>query len=333
MEKRIIELSQNKFRVTYNTTRFYSYNESTIGNLDVPITVISPIFPSIVENLLFREPSLDQTESKAAFGTVEKLAEKYNETLLMNATPRMFILGTVSKFLRKMKVVVATLGEDASSLGDGMVGLMPMLNGTLSGPFEIYTGYQATVSSLGELISFQGKQRSAVYQGKCGRIQTSIGELRPAPIELNRTLEMFRPEFGRVMHLRPTGVRRIREGTAIPYVLAEDDFRAAQDDPERQCYCINGTKDNYCSLNGALELAPVSHNAPIVMTMAHLELDPKITKGIENWDSRLIDSNIDSEIEVDKSCQFLILRSAGIPIQFDMTVVLFLKVVREPRFK
>lgn len=332
IEKKIIEISSNKFRITYNSSRIFSVDESNFGPVDEPLNVLNPIVPSLIENLRNRESEMDASDIKIMFMTMSKLQEKHNETLIINSTARELLLGRKSSFLQKLSGLSKTFGEDMP-LADGRFGYISSQNATSVGPIEIYTGYQDTVDSLGNLISYQGKQKSTVFKGRCSRIQTSVGELRPSPIASNQTLEMFRPEFGRILRLKPTGTRRLPEGNAISYVFSEDDFQSPQKDPERQCYCIQGLRDNYCSLNGALELAPVARYAPIVISLNHLELDPKITNSVEDWDAQLTDSNIDTEPQVDKSSQMLILKSLGIPIHLDFTVIFFIKVVREERIR
>lgn len=333
MEKRIIELSKNKYRITYNQTRIYSLNSSTVGaNFDAPMVGLNAILPSVIGAVSERSRGMEQQQAAVFVTTAVRLAEKFNETLLRNTTAREILVGRKSVFLDRMGKLAATMGED---LGDrfpknGVFGLIASQNGTLTGPMEVYTGYGETSSLLGNVIAFQAKQRSAHYSGPCGRIQSSAGELRPIPLDFNQSLELFRPEVGRVLHLRPTGVQKMREGLGICYVFDEMDFSSplASNDPKRTCYCVNRTNDNYCSLNGVIEMGPVQSFAPLIFSLNTLEPDRRIRDSIANWDPDLINSHVDSIADGNKSCQLVILKMLGIPIQVEMTAILYVKVER-----
>lgn len=333
MEKKIIELSSNKYRLTYNASRTFFHNESTFGKEDTPITILNPIIPPIIENIKATMGDMDAQSLKTTYTTIGKMITKYNETLLISTTPREILLGRKSLFFKKIGILARTFGVEIPNNLNGTFGFIAVQNGTMTGPYEIYTGYRETVGSLGELVSYQGRQRSNIFKGKCSKIQYSLGELRPSPLKINQTLDFYRPEFGRLLHWRPTGTRRSREGLLISYIFDENDLKSPMNDPERNCYCLNTSVDNYCSLDGVLEVAPVSQFAPILVHFNHVELDPRITDSIANWDDSLTNSNIEAEQEVDKLAQFLVLKSLGLPIQLDFTVVLFMKVTREPMFK
>lgn len=275
--------------------------------------------------------------------------EKFNETLFLNLTARQALLGRHVPFLSKVKKMIATFGLDINLpevLDGDIFGYLALQNNTNSGPFEIYTGYQASMPALGDLISYKGKRRGTEFQGKCNRIQTSIGELRPMPIMSDQILEIWQPQLCRILRLQPNKEKLMREGMAIAYSFAEKDFMSGLDNPDNSCYCINRTTtmsqannnnnnliDNYCSLNGALELAPCSYYSPILLTVNNIEPDQRITDSIGNWEPEMRDSQVELLKGPDKMSQFLILKRIGVPISGDITLTLFMKVVRDPSFK
>lgn len=267
--------------------------------------------------------------------SINRLTELYNETLFINTTARLALLGRQVSIVEKMRKMAQTFGLGSKvpeMLPDKKFGYVALSNNTPLGPFEIYTGYQETAKSLGELISYKGKRRLSYYDGRCNRLQASVGELRPMPIDGTQKLEMFAPSFCRIVHLRPTGIHKIREGLAINYVMADEDFMSAEMNPDNRCFCINGTQDNYCSLNGALELAPCLYNSPIVITTKNIPLDRKITSSIQNWDPDLVQSELDS-MPTNDSIQVMILKRMGVPFFVDITVTMFMKIIRDPQFK
>lgn len=340
MEKRIVEISKNNYRIAYNNTRIFKFNQSSVGdNFDEPMYGLNALLPSVLDGVTERVKSMDAQQAMMLSMSAIKMAEKFNETLLLRTTPRELLLGRKSVFLQKaLKLAQTFSGGESTPMDslptDGTFGLVKNQNDTLFGPIEVYSGHGETVDSLGNIIRVQGRQRSPYYsEGACSRIQVSAGELRPFPIALNQTLELYRPEFGRVLHLRPTGVHKIREGTGLSYVFDEADFKAPFGDPRRDCYCLNATVGNYCSLNGAIELGPAASYAPIIFTIPSVEPDPAIRQSIANWSPELFDNHVNSVPDSDKTCHFLILRALGIPIKADFTAILYMRVARTNRTK
>lgn len=338
MEKRIIDISKNNYRITYNSTRFFfPVNETIVGaHFDEPINAINVILPSILDAVSEKVRFMDAQQGQMLAASSLKLAERFNETLIMRTTARELLLGRKSVFLQKAAKLAQAFSDEPMAPGmrdDGLFGLITTQNNTLIGPYETYSGYGETVESLGNIISVQGKQRSPFYNGTCSKLQVSAGELRPFPLKLNQTLEMYRAEFGRIVHLKPTGFRKIKEGPAITYVFGEQDFTAPLGDPKRDCYCVNGTMDNYCSLNGVIEMGPAVNYAPLIFSTNVYDIDDKIKSSIGNWSPDLISSHVDSLPDSDITNQFLILRQLGIPIKVDLTVTIFIKVARNPKSK
>lgn len=378
-EKRIIELSQNKYRLFYNSTRHFYLNEShhqpavldggqpppgersslaraevddespsggrgatgklVSSDLDQPLTLLNPIYASLMGGARESSAGADPETRRMLLTSAGRLADRFNETLFINITGRQALVGRKVVFLEKVKKMAETFGLESTlpDLGrkDNVFGFVASLNGTWQGPFEIYTGYQASMGSLGDLISYKGKRRLTEFSGRCNRLQASAGELRPMPIGTDQVLEMFQPSFCRIVHLRPTGVRKLREGLGIQYVLAQEDFLSAQQNPDNRCYCINSsvTNDNYCSLNGAIEMGPCSYYAPLVLTLNTIPLDPRITESLHDWDDQLLSNQVELVPDADNSTQLLILRRFGLPLRLDLTFTLFMKVIRDPQFR
>lgn len=338
-------MAQNKFRLVYNSTRHVSLNESSIeSSLDEPMKLLNPIYASLLEGTRVsagQMASNDPQLKAQLIASAIRLSERYNESLFINTTAREALLGRRVVFVEKARKLIETFGITSIKLpefgNNNLFGFVALINGTEQGPYEIYTGYQASMSSLGELISYKGRRRQTEFQGRCNRMQTSLGELRPMPIKEEQMLELYQPQLCRILRLQPTGLRKLREGSAIGYNLFSGDFSNASQNLDNACYCKNDivqyTNDNYCSLNGALELAPCSYYSPIVITVSNIEPDSRISQSIGNWDPELINSEIDSLPPIDRGAQFLILKRVGIPIRADLTTTIYLKVTRDPTFK
>lgn len=336
-------MSANKFRITYNTTRHIYLDEmrdsaaAEAPSLDEPLVLLNPIFASLVASS--REFSRDQdAQSKQMMlASLARIAERFNETLFMNSSARIALVGRRLPIIDKLLKMADTFGVDIQmpSLvpAGGLFGYVSVLNGTWEGPFEIYSGYGASMNSLGDIISYQGKKRLTEFQGKCNRLQTSAGELRPMPIGDNQTLEMFQPRFCRIVRLIPTGSRKLKEGLAISYELSPDDFASAQLNPDNRCYCLNGTLNSYCSLNGALELGPCSYYSPIAIVPSNIRPDERITGGILNWDPDMLRGDVELVPRADDRAQILVLKRLGVPLQGDVTLTLFMRIIRDPAFK
>lgn len=338
MEKRIIELSPNKLRLIYNSTRYLYLNESESleGQLDEPLRLLNPIYVSLMEAVREQTGKLEQSQRTMLVGSANRLAERTNETLIIRGTPRSALLGRKVHLMEKARKMVEAFGIDAkfppAPPGD-IFGFVAVANATWSGPMEIYTGYQVSMPALGNIISYQGKRRLPEYQGKCSRLQASAGELRPMPLDPSQELEIFMPNFCRIVHLVPTGTRKMREGTGISYIINPDDLLSADSNPDNRCYCVNGTSDNYCSLNGVIELAPCTYYSPMVVSVGGIEPDSRVKNSIADWDPELISTDLEILPPQDSSAQLTLLKRIGVPVKADITMTLFMKVTRDPNFR
>lgn len=304
--------------------------------IDDNLTLLNAAFATIAEASRELASKGDEESNRMLFASSNRLTEKFNETLLLNITARQALLGRKLMFVQKARKMIETFGIDQKipNIGNNdTFGYVAILNNTLFGPYEIYTGYHESMSSLGDIISYQGKRRYSEYRGKCNRLQASAGELRPMPILDGQILEMSTPGFCRTVRLAPTGWRKLREGVAISYTHHINDFKNSSYNPDNECFCVNGTADNYCSLNGALEIAPCSYYSPIVVTTSIIEPDPRITTSIADFEPELLISDIDSVPKADSQAQLLILRRIGVPVKADLTYTLFAKVIRDPKFR
>lgn len=337
-------------------------NESSSRDqLDRPITVANPFYASILEGVRANAAEMDTQTRAIAYGTIARLTDRYNESILdRNTTARRALLGRPMAIVSKLAKVAQTMGmgermpELASASASAsanpdqppLFGYASLQNDTLVGPFEIYTGYQETARSLGELISYKGKRRLNYYDGKCNRMQASAGELRPMPIEPERRLEMFQPTFCRIIHLEPTGQQKLREGVAVSYTLLADDFASAANNPDNRCFCTNSTgpgapadnanrlDDNHCSLDGVIDLGPCSYGAPLLLAPSSLQLDSRIINSLGNdFDPELLHGEMNEIDLADDKSQIVILKRVGVPIRADITMTLFLRLVRDPAFK
>lgn len=312
-------------------------NDSYPGSeqLDEQITLLNPIYGSICEGARVSAQDIDPQQRQMIGSSINRLTEKFNETLFLNTSARVALLGRALPIVQTMKKLADTFGLDAKVpdiLPNGKFGFVSLQNNTQMGPFEIYTGFQETAKSLGDLISYKGKKRMSYFDGRCNRLQASVGELRPMPIDPSEVLEMYSPNFCRIAHLKPTGVHKLREGMAVSYIVGSEDFMSADTNPDNRCFCINGTRDNYCSLNGAIDLAPCSYYSPVVLTVSNIQPDPKITGSIKNWDPELLRSDIES-LPSNEMTQLLILKRLGVPVFADLTATLFMKIIKDPTFR
>lgn len=334
-------------RVTYNTTRLFSLNQSDPINLqadlDRPLTLLNPVYASLVAGTRHASQQVVDPQARTMISaSTNRLSELFNETLFINITARTALIGRRLLLLDKVRRMIDTFGLDIKLPSglfseDSKFGFVALLNNSWSGPFEIYSGHQASQESLGELISYQGRRRLTEFRGRCNRLQSSLGELRPMPLAPEQTLEIFQPNFCRILHLRPTGTRKLREGLAISYRLAPEDLMSAQKNPDNRCFCQNetGAGEDYCSLDGAIELAPCVFHSPLVLTVGGVPPDQRITSSVANWDEELAQPSLEllAEPEPDPNAQMMLLKRLGLPVKVDLTINLFMKVVRDTSFK
>lgn len=313
------------------------------ANLDEQLTIGNLIFAAL--NTGSRELTAkmgDETMRKMAVATIDKLAAKHNESLLVRLTARDALFGRQVPLLRKLAKLAETMGDSAPRDArlpelppNGLFGFASIGNGTWTGPFEVYTGYERSAPSLGDIISFDGKRRQSTYSGRCNRLQASAGELRPMPLHDNQTLEMFRPEVCRILHLNQRSRVHTPAGLAYKYQFSSSDFASASTNPDNRCYCYNSTVppfENYCSLDGVLELGPCASHAPIAIHFpTATKLDSKITETIDNWTPELIEPSLVDLPEPSPQSEYalLVLKRLGVPMKIDVTVSAFIKLRRD----
>lgn len=343
IRKKVIEISANKLRITYNSSRLYSLNvsepSSAQTDLDRPITLVNPIYGSLVAGTRYASQQVADAQTRLMISaSANRLAEVFNETLLINTTAREALLGRRILLLDKVRKMAETFDLELrlppSLLPENNIfGYLAVLNDTWSGPFEIYSGYEASQDSLGDLISYQGRRRMTEFRGRCNRLQASAGELRPMPLAQDQNLEIYQPGFCRIVHLEPTGVRKLREGSAIAYRIAPRDLASAHKNPDNRCFCQNQTKEDFCSLDGSIELGPCVYGVPLVVSVNGIPIDDNITASVSNWDDELAESSVDLLDKPDPNNQILLLKRLGLPAKVDVTITLFMKVIRDSAYK
>ncbi|KAG9510679.1 Sensory neuron membrane protein 2, partial [Fragariocoptes setiger] len=287
--KKIIGYSANKYRVFYNFTRYFKLVESESADLDEPLYVINPLYASAsgAAPILARTASADM--QPMIFVSLNRVADKFNESLIMKTTPRDALLGRKVKMLSAMKKMAATFDID-SPLTKKMppndtVGYIHIMNGTYSGPYEVYTGYGASRDLLGEVVSFEGRTEFPWWKGHCRQLQGSAGELRPMPINSTKRLGILVPQSCRLLQLEPVEVIERIEGRTIVYRFAQDSFRSATSNPMNRCFCVDDDPKghDHCSLDGVLDLSQCSDGAPILLNMGGISIDQKIIDTFDGW--------------------------------------------------
>lgn len=338
-------MTQDKHRVTYNMTRHIKLNESfaesNVG-LDEPLHLINPIGTSIIGATKGNAELEPEPQTRALMiSTMNKILQKYNESIVVNVTAREALTGRAAPILGRLRSMMEMFGVQGVrvpmlDLKENKFGFVMVANNTWEGPFEVYTGYQATAVRLGDLYKYRGQSRQTIYQGRCNRLKASMGELRPIPVGVEQVLEIFMPRLCRIVHLRPVGVQKQREGLAIDYIISPDDFLSADMNPDNRCYCINGTANNYCSLNGVIELGPCAHYAPILIGMNSITPDRRMTDTLQNSLDDYVDElmrNDVSSLPSNTTNHLLVLRRLGLTIQADMTLIMFVKIEQDSRFR
>lgn len=294
--------SDNKFRVTYNSTRYYRFEDKISPSIDEKLMLVNPVYASMVGALKaygFKQTAMQLSSNgtngttnqqlEMIYGAANRLTEKFNESLIRPTTPREALLGRKIILLEKVRRMAETFEMKVDMPpppANDTIGYVSSYNGTWQGPYEIWTGYKSSRTSLGDIVSWEGKKRLPWYPDKCGRLQSSAGELRPMPIKDKQKLEMFVPALCRVIQLEPVSKRMRAEGEVIKFNISPESFSNRTKNPENSCFCTKvNPKFDHCSLNGAVEVAPCFLEMPMVVTTAGIEMDPRISETIDNWDN------------------------------------------------
>ncbi|EZA51413.1 protein croquemort isoform X2 [Ooceraea biroi] len=146
---------------------------------------------------------------------------------------------------------------------------------TYDGTFNIFTG-STNFYSMGISKEWNFKSRTDFYEGSCGAIDGSLGDLWP-PLPNNDTVSIFVPDICTSLKLSFDNTTQFQELMGNKYVGTEEMLDNGEMVPSRRCYCPNGD----CGPSGTLNISSCKFGAPAFVSMPHFYLaDPSYRDAI-----------------------------------------------------
>uniref|UniRef100_A0A1A9WMF1 Protein croquemort n=1 Tax=Glossina brevipalpis TaxID=37001 RepID=A0A1A9WMF1_9MUSC len=130
------------------------------------------------------------------------------------------------------------------------------------GTFTIHTG-QNSLREMGEIKLWNGHNHTGHFEGECGRINGSTGELFVPKRDPNEYITVFNRDACRIINLKPIGRDTFRGIEGIHYETQRDTFDSGTLNPNMKCYCRE--PDN-CPKPGATDLSNCAEGVPMYLS-------------------------------------------------------------------
>lgn len=139
------------------------------------------------------------------------------------------------------------------------------------GTFTIHTGQQ-DLSQMGNLKYWNGSEYTNYWQGECGRVNGTTGELWAPGINWHDPATIFFSDAARFINIYPQANVTYRGVKARRYTSTELTFDNGYYSEDTKCFCVRGRE---CPKNGVIDYSPVGSRAPVYLSHPHFYMtDP-----------------------------------------------------------
>lgn len=139
------------------------------------------------------------------------------------------------------------------------------------GSFTINTGQQ-DLKKMGDLIYWNGSDHTGYWEGECGRVNGSTGELWAPGKMWDETITLFLPEAGRFINMFAQTNETYRGVDVRRYTTIELTFDSGHLAEDTKCFCVKGRE---CPMNGVIDYSPLSFKGPVYLSHPHFYMtDP-----------------------------------------------------------
>ncbi|XP_066601238.1 protein croquemort-like isoform X2 [Prorops nasuta] len=242
--------------VTFQRRRVWHFEESmSNGSLDDQITNINAVAASVAYTVRYQK--------KIVRDIVNGIMISLGERLVVTKSVRELIFDgyddKVLRIARKMK---------ATTIPYDKFGWFFARNGSDSydGTFNMLTGVNNFLG-LGMIKEWNYSNQSKYYQGECGIVKGSNGDLWP-PLPDNKTVSIFIPDMCTNVDLELEGTTVFQGLTGNRYISRESMLDNGTYVKSRECYC----KDIDCLPSGVMNISQCKFNAPAFVSLPHFYL-------------------------------------------------------------
>lgn len=164
--KSIINITENKERISYYLTEIYHFVENkSFGSLDEEITVVNAALASLTSVVTPTLDNLPYFLESAAYRGLDQFLESHNQHIFINTTVAELLFGLQLDMLDTIKRIGSYVSIIATpdflldnELAANNFGILSTKNNTKQGPFEVYTGLGTTENEFATFKSYKGNK-------------------------------------------------------------------------------------------------------------------------------------------------------------------------------
>jgi len=288
--------------ISYNRRKFWFFEPSmSVGSLDD--TVITLNLPMVTAVNYARQNFMME------FGLSDMLSTVEAKLFINRTVGELLFTGYEDPILE----IGAAFTEDERTMPIERFGWFYKRNGTswADGTLRMHTG-EGDIGRLGDIVTWNGKERTEAFPGECGRLQGSAdGLLTPGKLTNADKFDIWSTDICRKLTFE-------RIGTTSTHGISVEKFQLSD------TVFDNGTKceDNICYENqlptGVQNVSQCKMKAPAYLSRPHFDK-------ADNYYARQFQVGIHPETEEHES-YFLIEPHTSIPLEVNMALQLNVKI-------
>ncbi|XP_075151144.1 protein croquemort-like [Haematobia irritans] len=142
----------------------------------------------------------------------------------------------------------------------------------VEGSFTVHTG-RKDLKEMGDLKMLNGSNHTGFWEGECGRVNGSTGELWAPGKDWDDPVSVFLYDALRYLNIFAKTNETYRGVAVRRYESTDQTFDSGYIAPDTKCFCVKG---NECPKNGVIDYSPVTFRAPTYMSHPHFYMaDPE----------------------------------------------------------
>lgn len=139
------------------------------------------------------------------------------------------------------------------------------------GTYTIHTG-KADLKQMGDLKKWNGSDHTGYWEGECGRVNGSTGELWSPKKAWDDPVSIYIYDAGRFINVFAQKNETYRGVEGRRYESTDQTFDSGYIAPDTKCFCVKG---NVCPSNGVIDYSPLAFRAPVYLSHPHFYMaDP-----------------------------------------------------------
>lgn len=324
-----IVLANSSERVNYHTHLELHLREELSADVDENIWMLNPIVPGTVK--IIRKIVLDRVPFKRlseplVFNVINVMLDTYKERLIVRTTPRIALEGRKIELLELVTSMADRFGLSSlipPGLPDNIFGFAHVQNTTVD-VIEVYTGVGKTKDRFAEVSRWREKPQVEFWQGKCGKIAGTNGELYKPYVNTSKPIQIFFGLLCRTSHVVPLSKEPDVTEIGVPvweYELSQNLYTGARTNPQNRCFCED-TRTYDCQFDGLLSMGPCFYDTPIYFARPNFKgADKRIVETTQ------FDESLGAGIGQRQS--LFIERTTGAVLKLDLTLMAVFKMVRQ----